>query len=333
VKTGFVGTKRLSRVTKNVIVKLIDEWRGFLASNDNPQSAIQRLSSANPTIPAPLLYLNIDGVDERSYVGEITDSICDVLDWFWQQDEAVRYGHKTLPDAKLIVTCRRIDDFKQFWHPNTGGGWATLPEMPPVIQFGFFTDDEFEALLNSERSSLADEVYNRLLQTVKSATSGTIMSNLSQGTFSPVSSTAYSPGTNSAYLRHPALWEAFMCLPQDQQIPFLIGDKTACLLLAKNYFDRFLNKAVERSDGVSKLLIETSFSRLASASRALQFANLDLSLWTKTIGDLGLGYIVASQFLEEACSAGLIELDSDKWRWCYPFVAQYLAERHAGGAK
>jgi len=334
VKTRFVGTKRLSRVTSNLIVHLIDDWRGGIASNDNPQSAIQRLSSANPAISAPLLFLNIDGIDERSHVGEQTDSICAVLDWFWQQDEAVRQGHKGQPDAKLFVTCRCIDDFKKFWHPNTGGGGSTLPEMPPVIQFGFFTDDEFEALLHSERSTLADEVYNSLIQTVHSATTETIAGNRGLGPFSPVPRVAYSPDTNSAFLRHPALWEAFMCLPQDQQAPFLNGDNTACLSLAKQYFERFLEKAVERSDGVSKHVIKTSFSMLASASKAQHSANPHFSLWNKTIGvDLGLGCFVAIQLFEEACSAGIIERDSDKWRWRYPFVEQYLAGIHAGGAK
>ncbi len=333
VRTHFVGARRVSRITNDWIVRLVDEWRGVQPSHDTPQSAIQRLARANPAIALPLLHLSIDGIDERCHVGMNTDDICKVLDWFWREDELVRQGHKNQPDARLLVTCRNIQEFAKFWYPNTAGSCFTDPEMPPVIPFAYFTDSEFEALLLAESAKLAQPVYERLLRSVSRAESATADNDTGPASAAPALFSRYEQGGSELLLRHPAIWEAFIGLPQNQQVPFLNSDPVACATLAGQYVARFLEKASRRAEGLTRDSIEMLFCKLALASQAQASAMLQRKLWNEVIRNEGFVDMTALRLFDEAYSAGIIEKDYDRWRWRYSFVERYLAGLHDGGAK
>jgi hypothetical protein len=333
VNSTFVGVKRVSRVTKDWIPELVNQWRNTPQPSDNNLSALHRLERANPKFAYPLLHLNIDGIDERSTIGANTDAICHILDWFWREDESVRMGHRKQPLAKLIVTCRTIEDFaNSFWYPNTGGSHGTEPELPPVISFSFFTDVEFENLLKSEQSSLPEKVFQRLISSVSSAYSE---ANTEFSQYSTMTEFVSSSSSENNYqmLRHPAIWEAFRLLSMDQQEQFLECDPFACSLLASEYIRRFMNKASARSQEMKGNDIELAFGMLAHASKHHATGSLTRKLWSSVLTtEFGCGYSAANWLYDEACSAGIIEIDWDKWRWRYPFVEAYLANLHERGA-
>ena len=326
VSTRFVDSRRASRVTSDWIFRLVDKWRHMSSGCASPESSLQRLAQANPDISSPLLHLNIDGIDERAQVGANTDAICSLLEWFWSEDREVRNGTKVAPSARLIVTCRRIDDFTPFWRQNTSGFPDAEPELPPTIPFDVFTDAEFSELVQCERAELDDHICARLMHAT-STSLGSAEDQIFDSTVSGFQHSMAPRNTIEDNLHHPAIWGAFLALPKEQRGPFLDGESVASNALAERYTERFFKKAVARLENLKIEDVRLAYRKIAAVSIALPPASLNKSLWNEVIakGELGFGIPHALDLFFEAVSAGVIEVESARWRWRYQYVANYLA--------
>lgn len=321
VSDAFVAASRPLAVTDNWISSTVNRWRNVTATADSTGAALARLREANPGAALPILHLAVDGIDEGVSPGCNYNNICRLVQWFLFEDRRVQSGMKAEPDAQLVVTCRDLEDFEQFWLPHTAGSPGTKPAPPPNICFDKFSDNEIAELAHLEKDRLGDGVYRRLLLT----TGGELGILPEDAGDDAVENTDHkSPHMDS--LRHPAIWEAFIAAPPDIRMPFMDGHVEAANTVARFYVDRVIKKAVLRCDGLAKMRIKKAFAALAIAAKGKNPSNVSMALWHCVLVEgLGLGSHYSEVLYNECLSSGIIETDGSKWRWCYPFVGHHLA--------
>ena len=320
----FIAARRPANVTDDWISAQIQQWRGSIGTKDSAEDALARIGAANPNMQSPLLLLCLDGIDERVTVGSHTQYLSAILEWFWAHDEQIRLNPTSSPKARLIVTCRRFKDFEQFWFPNTSGAPEAGPELPPIIEFEDFNDDEFAEILRVSRGKLSCDVYNHLVpqrSALLTTADTSLMAPDGGGDHHAVSD---SPDT---ILRHPAMWEAFIGLSQTAMLAVLNGETWAEEQLAESYIQRFFQKAGVRSLVLEQQTVELAFIKIAVTTKPFASkAKHSRSLWYSTLGnDLCLGVPIAEKLLAEAMSSGLVIGDYDAWVWRFAFVHRYLA--------
>jgi len=325
-RSRFIATRRPASVTEDWIPAQIQQWRRSSGTRDNSDDALARIGVANPDMPPPLLLLCLDGIDERVTVGPQTQYLSALLDWFWCHDKQSRLNPSGLPKARLIVTCRCVEDFEHFWFPNTSGVPEAGPELPPLIEFDDFNDDEFADILRASRDRLSHEVYTRL---VPANSFSAIAADVDLMESDRVRGYHSAPDAPATILRHPAMWESFVGLPQDSMLAVLNGEAQAEKQLAERYVERFLNKASARSAELQRRTVELAFIKIAVATKSsAPKAKHPRSLWYSTIGkEFGLGIPIAEKLLAEAMSSGVVIEDYDAWVWRFAFVQRYLAEK------
>jgi hypothetical protein len=326
-QTKFVAVRRPANVTDDWIAAQVNAWRGLATLRDSPPAALSRLQVANPQMRPPLFLLCLDGIDERVTVGPNTQYLSSILEWFWLQDRKAIEEPASPPKAQLVVTCRRKEDFEQFWCPNSSGSPNTAPELPPSIPFGDFDDDEFAMVVDSGRGMLSQDICNRLLRTTSDSVGA---AEAADAHIEPTTNLKPAPDAPEMVLRHPAMWEAFTRLPADAMRAFLDRQPDGEAQLAANYVDRVFVKAAARSHDLRREMIELAFIKLAAATRtSLGRAKHPLPLWNRVIGqDLVLGAAAANTLLDEALSSGLVtQVEYDAWAWRFPFVQRYLASK------
>ncbi|MGH2505126.1 MAG: hypothetical protein ACRDID_21660 [Ktedonobacterales bacterium] len=307
------------------------------AGDDDPDRVLKRLSCANPKARSPLLFLALDGIDE--YAPNQRDAAIDLIRWFTSEDQRCRRS-ATPPQAALILTCRDVNDFLMNWHPGDLSGYGpSLEDQPPVIPLGIFEDSE----LRSATFKLAPEVAKRLAGRLVFEDSSTRAIPLGSDGYGklgdgsgPTLPRASLPASDAIadesvqLLHHPVFWRAFLGLDTTWQARLLDGDEAALVRLAAEYFERTCRKARRRGINVANLnAIGNALHGLAKHCRASGEGVYDYAIWVQFVRASGALHPNDDGALyQEALSAGLIASEAEtRWRWTYPFVRNYIADR------
>lgn len=116
---------------------LVGEWMGLPEDkrNEPSEQVIRRIKIANSTAH-PVLYLGIDGLDEKNEMVNGYVSLRQIIMWFWKKERALQeqlaVGRNEPPEATLILTCRDRDLLSpllgtSLWTDMRGQEGYTLP--------------------------------------------------------------------------------------------------------------------------------------------------------------------------------------------------------------
>ena len=331
--TAFVSARSPRAATSCWISEEVYSWRTVAGPSESSSDAIARLCIANPSMSKPIVYLALDGIDEQSRLTGNVHHLRELLRWFCREDQEVRTGAKDAARAQLVVTCRDLKDFRPIWIRNVHASPGRDPDPPPTIELDVFSDAELSSLAQSERKRLGEPVYNRLAR----AAGGPLGVDSDEAAYLALpdanDSLRTQPGAREGLLRNPSLWEAFMALPDHLRLPFLDHDEAASAELAELVVGRFIQKLEVRSDTLAPDEAKLALARIAAATRTEGSSALTRAQWNDVGGQiLGFGGARTKSLFTEALSAGLVEVDRDRWSWHYAFVEEYLASLDEGGA-
>ena len=100
------------------ITPVICEWAnapyGHAWRSEEPERALARLKRANPEQPDPILYMGVDGVDERADEFGRHEALQKLLKWFWEEDQRCAQEQRP-PSATLLLTSRDMNQIHERW--------------------------------------------------------------------------------------------------------------------------------------------------------------------------------------------------------------------------
>ena len=294
----------------NWLSDLLHEWsRGFAETTTN-EATLQRLEVANPDATPPLLHLSLDGLDEWSLDGSGTGNVRRLLKWFWELDCARLTTSKSVPRARLVVTCRDEAEFFSRWLPLERSGFGlSQTSRPPTLPFDEFSDEEFAELLSANVPQWSSRILRSLPnQRVTAPAADTMVLGMNaNGTRCDVSV--------ATALKDPSLWRAFLDLPDDQKEQALAGDSAAKRELGTVFVNRFCTKVYRRRQ-LTQPVTRAALMAIARAHRGQSQQLLARLEWIEpAVTDRACDESEAKLLWEEARSGGLINEISGKWQW------------------
>lgn len=318
---------------------IIAQWanapEGSRRYTEEPAQALKRLRMANPGIERPLLYLGLDGLDERIATDPSHDAIASLLRWFWNEErnntERARRGNIVRPEATLIVTCREREEIEERWLDISPSARADFVR-PTCRTLMDFDDDELAAAAHAYLPQLSGrfghtngiDQRDEMRHTVGDSygLEAASLGIAPQGAVPSVSIEVLQG------LRHPAMWRALLELPQEQHANVLDGDPFAVRDLACAFVKWFIYRVRRRGrlnlDKDDLQLLLNGIAMRCSADNAAAHSFTDWS--AAACGTHVVAPLQASRAWYEALSGGLIMRDAGRtWRWYHPFVWKYLA--------
>jgi len=209
------------------IADTVRRWRKIPAGIccDDRERAINRLLIANDNLGRQILWLALDGLDERpGVIGESPAG--ELVRWFGDRDrECQEKG--IIPSTTLIVSCRRreiLEDIlthQQYDHPG--------PYPPNILV------DEFSIAEITDAARLSfPELYRRItarfgnqvrFQRAGFQTTSSFLIPLEYGSLDPQAD----PIDNEIWeaLKHPAMWRALLSLPNEARREVIDGRQQA----------------------------------------------------------------------------------------------------------
>lgn len=327
---ALIDLRLASAVRDTLITDIICDWSDLPPGHSRRQTdtfdrAWGRLHIANPDVLHPIMYVALDGLDERITTANQRHAITSILEWFWNEERAERRGKP--PRATLIVTCRNASDLEMHWLRFHLAELVTLPIED-------FSDNELRRAATAAIGSNDDERVLRM-----------ILASLSQSdapgatgafkTIGDVSIAAFAePATAPAVdqdiltsLRHPVTWYAFAHLSSGSRRAVLDQDPDALDVLAQALVDRFSKKVQDRHPEIDQRFAAAMQVLQAAASSGRQGQNRRSQYdWEQACKLRGIAPYLATLIYVEAESDGLIRLTPDNhWFWRHDFVREYLA--------
>ena len=318
-------------VPPDCLTHLLCDWAELPHHHDwraerMPEHVLERLQVASPDAKHPILYLNIDAIDEEQNLSDSTyHTIKQMLAWFWKEESEVRRLGRS-PRATVILTCRDKSEIASRWlHLNSPFGDAD--EHLPSVEVNDFSPIE---LLEAARLGLSEELAARIekallledsqYSTLVGETPLPLLQRIDPF-LSPVDQQTVQA------LRHPALGRCLLTLGESaMQSLVLEGDPGALHHLAEKYVHWFCSKAEMRGHALDSNELKNILSTIARKCRAGEHTWyyrrqwIDSACSTQVVTDIG-----ADRLYNEAISAGLIEkVERDIWRWRHTFIDDYL---------
>lgn len=281
---------------------VVGEWAGAPERRtEQMERVLQRMHIANPTA-RPVFCLGLDGLDERRSTRYNTQSIYEVVSWFWRKEQELRRqwfsGSIEPPEAVLIVTCRDSDSVITEWlHGAFSSSLANDP--PESIPIDDYSDEELLQAVRLVMSSQSDRFEHMLGNASASVGSSRMMPTPS---FPPVHQETLEA------LRHPAMWYALRKLDPDAQELLLDGDMQALDQLSCWFLHWFIEKAERRWTDWEGDDIEEALMSVALEASGLQAVEYPYTVW-KAVGLRGYGFLPSphvKRLYVEALSAGVI---------------------------
>ena len=315
---------------------LVASWR---TGSDAPRAvdpehvAVERLVRANPATPPPVLVLGLDGIDEASYDRDWVTKARRLLQFFW----GLQQNRAGPPPARLLVTCRTIDDVERFigghgGHGLRGGGLRQ-------ITVGDFTDTEMISLCQ-QTPGLDPGVADSLMRAVSAAAAtapgaaAAAADPYSAETVGPASGGSVPAEVTEALgmVRHPIVWHCFAGMGAEAQAAVLAGAPPALDSLAGCCLDWFLRRAESRR-GWDRHEVRTVL-RAVARHTADGNASRTTGDWHEPCRAVGWSEVRAGGLFREAVSSGLIDEAAPAgggsagslraWRWRHVLVWRYL---------
>ncbi len=316
------------------VADLVNGWRTHGTpgnSTDTEEEAIARLAIANPGMSPPVLILGLDGVDQLREDSRWHAAARDLVRQFWRlHRDRKNFGP---PPARLLVTCRSIEDVAGLISESGGTGLPD-PKDLPNINLDQFTIEEFAEVCNGERS-LEPEIRRSLSKAVSRVANPelggvgaleiqTLRESLGEA---PDSQVVIVVGI----LRHPVMWQRFLSLTSGERAGLLAGDAAAFGRLSDRYVDWFCNRAVKRHDWSREDLTEV----LGRVARECQEPTTDYAdnAWAMAVTNAGIQSIDSKALVREAASSGMINRErrggaysAHRWSWRHAFVVSHLVQ-------
>jgi hypothetical protein len=278
---------------------------------------LSRIRHANESVPGPILLLDLDGVDEiqnrqtaKRLIGEFFRRRMD------EQSNAV-----------LLVTCRSEGTNVDRTMKKIISTWLSTEvsykydELVGQVAVGDFDVGE----LLRAADSLGDHYRKRLAISLQDSSSYLLDEVLfveDQGFASEGP-----PGIRQDIARsflHPAMWQAFLEVSEEQRLLVFDENPAALNLLADSFLDRFCRKAELRRTALSGDRLMRALKKIGtnlSADRSVFDRERD---WVEAARG-PIGDDEGRQLFDEAKSYGLIvETDHDRWSWRHAFVYDRL---------
>jgi hypothetical protein len=349
--TGVTATMRHARsVESNYLPTLVAEWssdnkRASGRAHESPNQAISRLSVANPRVTHPVLFLCLDGLDERLGIEQI-HLVSKILEWFWEEDKACR-SQARAPRATLVVTCRDRDQIERELLPLRMSRFSQQElDRPKHLPMDDFT---WRELVNASRLAAPQltAVIERAAsqagpQEPRRAVNGAMGLSTSESPI-PQGVTDFSalPGVELALmpadvealesLLHPVVWRALLTLEGALREQFILGHQETMDRVAYLVLQRFCDKAAVR--GLHREVSEIMAALRPLAQHCIERKQqvYDQAVWCEYVRQSGvMVHPQDSELLKEAHSAGLIKLEAtSRWRWRHRFICAYIASSTA----
>ncbi len=303
---------------------LIDTLRGIPSARADDAIALRRVMAANPDTQPPILLLGWDGIDQRYLADSWLAASKRIIDFFW----GIHQRHKDtgiLPPARLLVSCRRKEEFD--FHISTITGHGVESKRPTYIELDVFSNSELIVLLGAVDTPCAA----RLSATVEAGPIPSFDSEfVSHLEFDDMPSQA-----SIEILRQPIMWHCFSKLTQPLQLEFLDGHGDALAEMAAAYL-KWFGQRVNQRHGLDEQEVEAALDELARAfpsptdafSRAESWQCLQTVLQSGAVARQLYGEGISSGLLDEIpAPGGRRSSAQSSWRWRYGFVLTYLLSR------
>ena len=296
---------------------LLSKWRNLHVTGREQvgfDRLVARLKIANPRLQPPILHVCLDGLDEHANDSSHKKTVGKVVDWFLEQDRDCRAG-KSMPMARLVVTCRDQAQFSKDWLPNASGFRGDRADLPPMFEFEAFSESEFVAVV---RANLPSALQGRLLTrgTIAPArqTVADLLDDGPVGKFGP----AVRPASEEviAVLHDPAMWRSFLELDDQAREAAMNNDRQALQQLGTLFMNRFCDKLEKRTSLKKKEVLLTLHS-IATAYRGRAGEFLTAKDWMQAASDPAfLDALQTRELRSEAISGGLINDNAVlEWQW------------------
>ena len=309
------------------------EWRKLPVGSrpgDTREEAVERLIIASRGSQKPIIWLGLDGLDERLELADQRARISELIKWFWNKDRDCQSGDP--PTATLVVSCRDKDDLRDKWlllppHPLFSG------ELPLTKEVGVFSESE----VRSAAKQSIPELYRRILLRESFLSPPLGQFHLLENDYDTLPSGLAPAHLESdsidervwKSLEHPAMWFALLSLPRPTQIGAIGGDLQSVCSLAHQFIKWFHWKLRLREQQRFRDLTEDHLLEVLKAiarSSSGTAANDREEHWIQPVPTAHVSPDEAAVLYDQAESAGLIiKLDARlRWQWRHAIVYEFL---------
>jgi len=331
--SGYCTVKPAVELQQSWVTDTVHKWRKLPVGSrpgDTREEAIERLIIASCGSQKPIMWLGLDGLDERLELADQRARISELIRWFWNRDCDCQSGDP--PTATLVVSCRDKDDLRDKWlllppQPFFSG------EPPLTKEVGVFS----EAEVRSAAKQSIPELYRRirLRESILSPPLGQLYLLENDYDTLPFGLVPAHPESDSIdervwkSLEHPAMWFALLSLPHPAQIGAIGGDRQSVYNLAHQFIKWFHYKLRLREQQRFTDLSEDHLLEILRAiarSSSGTAANDREKHWIQPVPATHISPNEAAVLYNQAESAGLIiKLDARlRWQWRHAIVYDSL---------
>jgi hypothetical protein len=329
----FVGATHIIDIDERWVGSLYTTWRNSRNDNLTKESLdtlINRLELSVSAPQRPMLFLLVDGIDERDR--EQARHPLRQLVHFMTAERRRSGNVGALPRAQLIVTSRGKADFHNWILDDPFNDDLTATE-PVEVQI--YSNDELSSISSehlppdmARRIAATLDVYGQRTETRFSSSAASDLRPIGTLSFDILEA-----------LRHPPLLAALRRVARvspETGLAMLDGDSAACGEVSRHYLVWFANKVLRRQwfqnynmDDVFDLLHVV----LLAVGSEPTFRTYRES-WENPLKGYGATLFEAKHLFRESLSAGLVLQESqERWQWRNAFVCRGIAaHRPNGGA-
>jgi len=317
----FVAAISAADINESWPGREFNRWRSPNSHGELKVEAVDglltRIRQADREAPRPILLLNLDGIDEIQHRQAAKQLI----------EEFFRRRRDESSDAVLLVTCRSEGTDVNRAMRKIISTWlrTEVPykceNMVGKVVVGDFDVDE----LIRAADELGGPYRYRLAASLQAPSSDLPVEAIFVGDedFASGGPPVVRRDVAQSFL-HPAMWQAFLEVGEDQRHRVLDGEPSALRPLADAFLDRFCRKAELRRPVLSGDRIIRALEKIGvglSADHSVFDRDQD---WVARAREL-VGDEEARQLFDEAKSYGLItETDQGRWSWRHAFVYDRL---------
>jgi GTPase SAR1 family protein len=318
-------------VEPDCLCNLICDWAALpefhnWRSQRTPEHVLERLHVASPEATQPILYLNVDAIDEEQGMSDGSrKGIKQLLQWFVNEELAVQHSARR-PKATLILTCREKMEIANQWLDLISPYGDTSIHLESLS----VNDFSHEELRMAARIGLPGELSHRIEKALLIIEDGN--STFTDSYEAPLlqETEPFAEIVDEQILQaihHPSLWRCLLSF-QDARIQSLILDGNPASLreLAKKFIGWFCAKARHRGQPLTENEMEsiiTTILRECQPGQPVRHSRIEWIVAARSTGLVSENR--AERLYDEALSAGLIErIDQDFWRWRHQFMSDHL---------
>jgi hypothetical protein len=311
----------------DTFTSVVARWRHPSVDNPTPETfdvSLRRLMVANPMTEAPIVFVNLDGLDEDGWKGDRWNQARNLL----RRALGRVPGMPSRSDrVKIIVTCRQRQDIGNILAED-GTGRILSDDGPDYISLGEFDEAEFRAVWDLWFRELPIPNWPNRSTEIDSA-----LQTDSLGAYT--NATTESEQRVIEVLRSPALLGCFRQLPPEARRALLDGNAQAWADLMKAHLDWFKER-VHRRHGFAQDAVISMLRAIAAATNEdfKRMHHYQQHWIDPAVKEDGAFAGPVRRLFRDAVTTGIVVTDQElyqmtdrtpvPWRWRYAFVPEYL---------